>query len=85
VRNINGPLPTVADPADTGMKRSAPVKAYWWCERPNFGDALAPLLLERFAGIKAEWARPEQAQVVCVGSVLERLPPFWTVMHFTQI
>jgi pyruvyltransferase len=59
------------------MKCSASVKAYWWSERPNFGDALAPLLLERFAGVKAEWTRPADARIVCVGSILDRLPFRW--------
>jgi len=54
-----------------------PVKAYWWREVPNFGDALAPLLLERFAGIRAEWSPVSRASVVSIGSVLEHVPPLW--------
>jgi len=54
-----------------------PVKAYWWREVPNFGDALAPLLLERFAGIKVEWDTISHASVASIGSILEHIPPMW--------
>lgn len=62
-------------------------KAYWWRDTPpfgagrgiqNFGDRLTPLLLERFAGVRTQWAPPEKASVVCVGSILEHLPAGWT-------
>jgi hypothetical protein len=45
-------------------------KAYWWRDTPpfgagrgiqNFGDRLTPLLLERFAGVRTQWAPPEKA------------------------
>jgi hypothetical protein len=80
-------------PGDPGscLRPGAPVeseaKAYWWRDTPpfgagrgikNFGDRLTPLLLERFAGVRAEWATPECASVVCVGSILEHLPAGWT-------
>jgi pyruvyltransferase len=50
---------------------------YWWKGTPNFGDLLAPLLLERYAGIKAEWAPVCGADIVSVGSILEHIPPEW--------
>lgn len=50
-------------------------RAFWWRGRPNFGDALAPVLLERFAGVRASWAPPEQADVVVIGSIATMLPP----------
>lgn len=49
--------------------------AYWWTGVRNFGDALAPLLLERFAGIQVERTDVSQASIVSIGSVLEHLPP----------
>lgn len=50
--------------------------AYWWNERPNFGDALAPFLLERFAGIKdVQRSTVSHAQVISIGSVLEHVAP----------
>jgi hypothetical protein len=53
------------------------VKAYWWKEIPNFGDALAPLLLERFADINVEWDTISHSSVASVGSILEHIPPMW--------
>jgi len=57
--------------------KSKAVKAYWWREVKNFGDTLAPLLLERFADIKVEWDTISHAQVASVGSILEHIPPLW--------
>ncbi len=54
-----------------------PVKAYWWRERPNFGDALTPYLLERFAGLKVRWDSISHSSVASVGSILEHIPPLW--------
>lgn len=56
------------------MKRK---RGYWWKETPNFGDLLAPLLLERFAGIKASWSPVCGADIVSIGSLLEHIPPLW--------
>jgi len=53
------------------------MKAYWWREVPNFGDALAPLLLERFAGIKVEWDTISHSSIASIGSILEHIPPLW--------
>src|SRR5271170_560298 len=57
--------------------KSKAVKAYWWREVKNFGDTLAPLLLERFADIKVEWGTISHSQVASVGSILEHIPPLW--------
>lgn len=51
--------------------------AYWWRGVPNFGDALAPLLLERFAGIPTEWSPVASASIVSIGSILEHIPAGW--------
>lgn len=53
------------------------VKLFWWNARPNFGDAIAPLLLRKFAHLESEWATPGHATVVSVGSVLEAIPALW--------
>jgi pyruvyltransferase len=50
---------------------------YHWAEVPNFGDAMAPLLIERFAGLKTEPVTISHARIVTVGSVLEHVPPGW--------
>lgn len=57
--------------------RSKPIKAYWWNTRPNFGDGLAPLLLNRFADVECQWDTVSRSSVVSVGSVLEHVPPLW--------
>jgi len=56
---------------------SKAIKAYWWREVPNFGDALAPFLLERFAYLNVEWDTVSRAQVASIGSILEHIPPLW--------
>ncbi|MBN2645360.1 MAG: polysaccharide pyruvyl transferase family protein [Desulfuromonadaceae bacterium] len=56
-----------------------PIKLYW-CrekgrdnpEKQNFGDYLSPLLVERLAGRKVEYAPIHKADLVAIGSVLER-------------
>lgn len=57
--------------------RVAPT-GYWWRGRPNFGDLLTPLLMSHFADLEVTWAPVAEAGFVCVGSVLEHLPPGWT-------
>ena len=55
-----------------------PIKAYWWRKVPNFGDAITPYLLERFANIKnVEWDTVSRASIVSCGSLLEHIPPDW--------
>jgi pyruvyltransferase len=39
----------------------------------NFGDRLTPFLLEHF-GVPCDWSPPEHADLIGVGSVLERVP-----------
>lgn len=43
----------------------------------NFGDLMSVALLEHFAGVKAEWAPPEQAEIIVSGSTLDRFPDGW--------
>lgn len=50
---------------------------YYWTARPNFGDLLVPYILKHFSGIDAEWASPEDAELVVIGSVLDALPTGW--------
>ena len=54
-----------------------PVPTYWWNQIPNFGDGLAPHLLERFAYIKPCWSTISHATIATVGSILEHIPPLW--------
>jgi pyruvyltransferase len=57
--------------------KSKTIKAYWWNSRPNFGDALAPLLLRYYADLDVEWDTVSRASIVTIGSVLEHIPPLW--------
>src|SRR6202034_281512 len=53
------------------------IKAYWWNEIPNFGDALSPLLLKRFADLDVERSPIETAGIASIGSILEHIPVNW--------
>ncbi len=59
------------------MWKRGPIKAYWWNAKPNFGDAIAPLLLARFAGLRVTRGTIAESSIVTVGSVLEHVPPEW--------
>lgn len=64
--------PKILERIDRGL-----VKVYYWKSKPNFGDLLNPLLLKRFALLDTEWSEPQDAELVAVGSVLDRLPKGW--------
>jgi len=49
------------------------VPTFFWNLVANWGDRLTPLLLERFARIEADWAPANEAEIVCVGSILGNL------------
>jgi pyruvyltransferase len=51
------------------------VKVYYWDKRPNFGDQLTGLILTKFIRLPSEWAPPEEAELVMVGSILGHLDP----------
>lgn len=53
------------------------IKAYWWTKVKNFGDALAPFLLDHFGDADLEWAPIADASIATVGSILEHIPPQW--------
>lgn len=53
---------------------NGPVAGFWWVGRPNFGDLLTPLLLERFSDTSARWCPAAEANLFCVGSILEAVP-----------
>lgn len=59
---------------------SAPARtptAFYWRARPNFGDLLTPLLLRHFADVEIGWSAIADADLVCVGSILESVPEGW--------
>ena len=54
------------------------IKAFWWKDGPgsgNFGDQLTPLLCRYFSGQTIEWAPAHEADLIAVGSVLDKR--FW--------
>jgi pyruvyltransferase len=61
----------------SGVKHAAPVKTYFWKDKINFGDRLAAMLLKRFSKLNSEWAPPEEAELVVIGSILGHLPKGW--------
>lgn len=63
---------------DAAFKGNGVVPTYYWALRPNFGDMLSPFLLAHFGGISAVWSPPENARLVCAGSVLDVLPLKWS-------
>lgn len=55
-------------------------EAYWWGvaqKRLNFGDLIAPYLLNHFADAETVWRAPERAQVIVTGSILHHMPDDW--------
>ncbi len=59
------------------MTEDPTVAVYYWEQQPNFGDALNVPLLEHFSRFIVEWAPPQLAQLVSIGSVLHSLPAAW--------
>lgn len=53
------------------------MKIYYWKGKKNFGDALTPLLIERFCHLPSVWTPPQEAELIISGSILEHMPPDW--------
>jgi pyruvyltransferase len=55
-----------------------PIRAYWWSKISNFGDALAPYLLQKFAYLdNIQYSDIANAQIASIGSILEHIPSGW--------
>lgn len=50
------------------------IKAYWWKQAPNFGDSIAPLLIEKLTGIKCKHFTSGQ-RLVTIGSIIAQTNP----------
>lgn len=50
---------------------------YWWRGVRNWGDLLSEPLLAHYAGVGAYWASPEEAELLCVGSVVGHVDKSW--------
>lgn len=53
------------------------MKTYYWNSKKNFGDLLTPLLLKKFCHLDSEWSKPEDAELIMVGSIIEHLQQNW--------
>jgi hypothetical protein len=53
---------------------------YWsTCARNrNFGDVLSVELVEKFTGIRPTWSTAAESDLVCIGSIMDHLPPKYT-------
>lgn len=60
------------------------LRGFWDQDRGgrNFGDALTAVLFDRFAGVRVEWAPPEEAELFGIGSALEAVPHGFTGVIF---
>lgn len=54
-----------------------PIKLHWSRSKPNFGDALSPLICEAISGRKVIYAKPAKADMIAIGSLLHRLKEAW--------
>lgn len=53
------------------------MKVYYWNTRPNFGDSIAPLLLEHFSDGNPVYAPAAESEVIVTGSILHHVPANW--------
>lgn len=51
--------------------RPSPLPLFWYRDTPNFGDALAPLLVEKFSGRRVVASTPRRCRMCAVGSILD--------------
>lgn len=54
-----------------------PIKLHWARSKPNFGDMLSPLLVERIAGRPVVYAKASECDLVAIGSLMQRLKENW--------
>lgn len=54
-----------------------PIKLHWARSKPNFGDMLSPLIVERVAGRPVVYAKTSECDLVAIGSLMQRLKEHW--------
>lgn len=54
------------------------MKIYYWNGKKNFGDLLNSLLISKFTHLPSQWSDPQHAELVLVGSILEKLSQRYT-------
>jgi pyruvyltransferase len=56
-----------------------PLRLYWSTSKPNFGDALSPLICARVSGRVIEHAPVARCDLIALGSLMQRVKEhFWT-------
>jgi hypothetical protein len=56
---------------------NAPLRLYYW-PAANFGDALSHLVVAHVSGRRVEHARPKQAELFALGSLMHVIAKHWT-------
>lgn len=46
------------------------LKLFWWKSQPNFGDRISKDIVAYVSGQTVEWAGPEEAEMIGVGSIM---------------
>lgn len=54
-----------------------PLRLYWWRGKPNFGDAISPLIVAHLSARPVVWAEPEAADLFALGSILRPVARTW--------
>jgi hypothetical protein len=50
---------------------TSPIRAYWWNDAPNFGDALSQQVIARMSGRPVHHAHPVRADIFGIGSIMK--------------
>lgn len=53
------------------------ISTFYWTGKKNFGDLLAPLLINKFCHFNTKLTDPANAQIFMVGSIAEFIPKDW--------
>lgn len=71
---------------------ASPLKLYYYRHRdgrPNFGDALSPMVIERVLGRRTVWAKQTDCDMAAIGSILggilARSWKRWTTLRFSPV
>lgn len=50
---------------------TTPLRLHWWKAKPNFGDAINPMIVAHVSGRKVVHAAPRQAELLALGSMIQ--------------
>jgi hypothetical protein len=54
------------------------ISMYWWREQPNFGDALAPVIVAAISGRNPVWQH-QSPRLLAIGSIIHHALPGDTI------